>query len=553
MFESPPLRGTLGNPSSQFNGHEASAFERAVGSHFLAAALVVVTSTAFLVPAGLAWRSSRYWHAWLFTSMSMICAVYHFCDTGMPLLLGSHETCGVGVLHMLTLLDHGWIYFCMLSVTFMCVGPEDPYLQWADPGAGDSSHATESTRWPPIEVILGSRLVPSAALLLFLVCYPSWRDFHCHCILLCTLMLMVGSLSFWGQARRRNWGTEVLLRKNFWVRLYHLCCCPLLCFSTLLVFQEVTHSAYIHALFHVLIASFAVTVMQSVSNPGRNPAHQVMEQSARNPFVAHQLLYSVAACSVPTFLLSLGGDWYASDTWRWPTLAMAYTSRPGSYILMLGSLPTFVAMLTTFWLISCTLTHPYADGAGDTWKTWWSVRLAESKIDQAWPDASGLKDPLQWAHFSKQFGCNVGYCSVALGVFVAVLGESSETPGLNLLHTVASILFFFAISVSVFFTTRSAPWGLPGSPLRYIMAWALILLIVGLCVLFILVNVRGLDSLHPAYAVTQYLIFFLYAMWPASWMEEVQQSWVQRTAERFEWPVTPWRFSAALGEDPVKK
>lgn len=549
------LRASRGNPHYHLGVSripEASAVEHMLGSHVLVSTMVIVTSASFLVPACLAWSSSRYFHAWLFTSMGMICAVYHFCDTHMPLLLGSQESCGDGVLRLLTKLDHGWLYFCMYQVLLMVLGPEDPFLQVRD-ALRNSENPSDKVRmqWPSLEVVIGSRLAPAFGMSVFLSSYPSWQDFHWHCIILCNFMCLASCLGFWGHPYRRSWVQEVLLRRNFWHRLVSLCSLPLCGTMIFFLFVEAVHSSMTLALFHVLIASFAVTVMQDVGYPGWKASHNVTEQSSRNPFVAHQLLKAVAIFAVPTLFLTLMVDWVWSGHWRWPTLSMAAAQRPGCYVLTIGGMPALVACGTTFWLISSTISHPYRI-VNETWKQWWTAQLSSSKVEQLWPQQSTqrwpfiqqfFRDPTLWSHAAKQAGCNMGYGSVLLGVLVALIREG--TPAWDFLHTTMTVFFFLSMWIAVLLTTTSTPWAVPGSRMRHILMFVLTLLIVGLSALFILVNWRHIISLHSIYASTEYLILVLFAVWPITWTAEVRDSWFQRNAEQFEWPVTPWRFTTA--------
>jgi len=526
--------------------------EHVLGSHLVLLTMVLVTSASFLVPACMAWRSSRYWHAWLFTSMSMICAVYQFCDTDMPLLLGSEESCGAGALQLLTLLDNGWVYFCMYQILLMVLGPEDPFLQVRDSQRyNENSCEKLRPQWPSMEVIIGSRLVPAFGMFVFLSSHPSWKSFHWHCIILCNFMCLLSCLGFWGHPHRRGWMQEVLLRKNYWQRLVSLCTLPFCGALLFFLFVEAVRSMVTLALYHVLIASFAVTVMQDVGNPGWKASHNVTEQSTRsNPFVAHQLLKAVAIFAIPTLFSTLSVDWLWMDHWRWPTLSMAAAARPGCYVLTIGGMPSLIACATTFWLISSTISHPYRI-ENETWKQWWTAQLSSSKHEQLWPEQTGttrwpfirqfFRDSAQWSHVSKQVGCNIGYGSVLLGVLVAVIREG--TPAWNFLHTSMTVMFFISMWVAVVLTTISTPWTVPNSRSRHILALILTLLILGLSALFVLVNWRNVTSLHGLYASTEYLILVLFAIWPMTWTAEVRDSWFQRSTDSFEWPKTSWRFA----------
>merc|ERR1719463_565823 len=135
----------------------------------------------------------------------------------------------------------------------------------------------------------------------------------------------------------------------------------------------------------------------------------------------------------------------------------------------------------------------------------------------------------------------MGYGSVLLGVLVALIHEG--TPALDFLHTSITVMFFTSLWTAVVLTTTSTPWTVPGSRCRHILALTLTLLILGLAALFVLVNWRHMTSLHGVYASTEYLILVLFAIWPMTWTAEVRDSWFQRNSERFEWPITPWRFA----------
>lgn len=537
---------------------EVTVLRHLIDPHLLPATLVVVTSAAFLIPAGVSWRASRYWHAWLFTSMSMICAVYHFCDTDMPLLLGANETCGDSVLHMLTLLDHGWAYFSVFQVGLIVLGPEDPYLQWMDMDPSENPSYVTLARWPSTDVLMYARILPAIAMCIFLACYNSWADFHWHCMLLCVLMSVICCIMFWSSMSRRHRAVEVLLRQQYWTRLYRLCCVPLTASALFFIAMEGLHSLVLHALWHIVVASFAVSVLHDVAVHGARPANRVFDTSARNPFVAHYLLLGVVVCALPTILLSFAVDWLMSPTgWRWPTLSMVGMRRPGCHILTIGCIPTLLAHACTYWLVSSTLMYPYRQ-KGDTpsWAQWWASQLAETKIDKSWPSLGSekwpffwgwLRDPASWAYFNKQSGCTVGYMSALLGVVVLAVQELQIFSHLHML--VNALCFCATVSAVLLTTISSTSFKVPGVRLRWVLAAALVVLSMALLVLLVLDtwSTPGAESVtHTAYSCTEYIVLILLSAWPLTWKVEVEDAWIQRTAERFEWPSTSFRFNEGL-------
>merc|ERR1719487_2012127 len=48
---------------------------------------------------------------------------------------------------------------------------------------------------------------------------------------------------------------------------------------------------------------------------------------------------------------------------------------------------------------------------------------------------------------------------------------------------------------------------------------------------------------HAIYAISEYIVVLLLAVWPLTWAAEVQDTWQRNTSGNFAWPVTPWRFA----------
>lgn len=459
---------------------DASAFEKhaTADSDQRVVLLLVLTSLAFLLPARASFYLGRLWHTCVFTLMAVICAAYH--------LFGSDTT------QWLTLVHHGWAYFCFLQMAFLVLGPEDPQMQWIDhPVAVKSLLAT----WPPLHVIVLARVLPVAAILVFLCRFSSWVDFHWQIMFLSDVLLVFGCGAFWMHRDRRSSMPKVLLRSRFWRRFWNHFGLPGLLAACMWGFMESTDSRAMHAILHLLIACLAMSIVRAVHNSGADLRREaeIMSVSPQNPVIAHILLGSAAIFGLPTLMASLALDWWSIGYWRWPMVCSATYQLPGGYFVVIGALPTLMAQAVAFGLISSTVGSPQAN---------------QHEIA-----------------VSKQFGCMVGYVSIVFGVLTLAM----PGPAFPTLHTLCLIAYLCLMMVATLLTTLSTTSPLaPGMRSRCVLAFTIFVSVMGFLMLLILVQqyIPNTYSIpHPLLATSEYIALALPMLWPLTWGPEVQARW----------------------------
>lgn len=448
--------------------------------------LLFFSSLAFLVPARTSFYLGRLWHAWVFTLMAVICCAYHVSNSS---LLGSD------LRQLLTLAHHGWAYFCFLQMAFLVLGPEDPHMQWIDHPVVLDTPRSSLAMAPPVHAIVLARVLPAGAIFLFLCCFSSWDDFHWQIVILSDVLLLFGCSAFWMHRDRRSSMPKVLLRIRFWRRLWNHCALPALLASFIWVVMESTDSRVMDALWHVLIASLAVSIIRVVHDDGGSLHREaeIMNVSPQNPVVARILLGSVAIFGLPTLIFSLVLDWWSVGYWRWPMVSKATRQRPGGYFVVIGALPTLVAQATAFWLISSTVGNPQAD-----------------------PEEIVL---------SKQLGCSIGYVSIFFGLLTLAVPD----PSFPTLHTLCMIIFLCLMMVATLLTTLSARYPMaPGMRSRCVLTLTFFVSVMAFLMLLILVQqyIPNAYSIpHPLLASSEYTTLALPMLWPLTWGPEVQARW----------------------------
>lgn len=481
----------LENPNNELGTAEESA-------HLAVSLLLVATSFAFLVPANAALSLGRLWHAGVFALMAAVCTIYHVCDTELLQTLDGGTGCPSAVRHTLTLADHGWAYYCALQMAFLVLGPEDPVMQWIDHPVVRDTPACALAMSPPRDVMAVTRVLPAVAMAAFLCLYTSWADFHWQCVLLQDVLLLFGFLAFWLHQDRRTSMPKVLIRLRFWRRIWNHCIMPMLLASFAFIAMESADSRAMHAVWHLIAAALAVSIIKTVNSRSMDvpkaEAEELMEMSARNPIVVHVLLGSVALFGLPTLFACLTLDCWATGQWRWALVSMPTMQRPGGYVAAIGGLPTLLAMSGAFWLIRSTtmVSHQY--------------------------------EPEEIVA-SKEWGCLIGYGSVAFGFF-AIAANGSMFPVLHLWCLVASLGLLL---VAMTLTTLSVRYPLaPGNRARCLLTVATVVVVSGFIMLLVLAhqyvpNDYGIS--HPLLAISEYLALALPTLWPLTWSSEVQARW----------------------------
>lgn len=364
-------------------------------------------------------------------------------------------------------------------------------MQWIDHPVVVDTPGSSVAMGVPADVIALSRFFPACVLCLFCMFYPSWADFHWQCMIICDAMLLCCCTIFWMNEDRRASVPKVLLRSRFWRRCWSHCLLPLVLSSFLFVAMESADSKMIHAMWHVILAGLAASIIRTVFRP--DGVQTIFDESHENPVVAHILLGSVAVFGLSTIVASLLLDWRAVGYWRWPLLCMASGQRPGGYLVVIGALPSLSALALAFWLINSTVGDAHTE-----------------------PKEVVL---------SKRLGCTIGYIGVVFGFLACAITESVSQS----LHTLCLTVFMCMMIVAMLLTTLSSRYVLAaGQRVRCTMTFLTFVVMMLFVMLFMLdQQVDGDDYKVPRtlLALAEYAALALLSLWPLTWASEVQERW----------------------------
>mmetsp|Transcript_135967 Transcript_135967/g.221298 ORF Transcript_135967/g.221298 Transcript_135967/m.221298 type:complete len:514 (-) Transcript_135967:199-1740(-) len=484
---------------TQLDNHVAGTSDQTV------VLLMVCTSGAFLLPAYSSFRIGGIWHAWVFGLMALFCGAYHACETSLPSSFSLQDGCSDLLRHTLEMADTGWMYFVFLQMTYLVMGPEDPRMQWIDHPVISERPRSALGMTAPLDAVVVTRIVPIVAIFSYICTFQNVDDLHWHLIILDDVLLLFGCSAFWLHRDRRSSMPKVLLRLRFWRRLWIHCVMPMLVGSSFFVLMQSSDSRAMHSLWHLLVAGLAGGIIRSVScNVSKSPYPEadIMNVSPQNPVVPIILLGSVSMFGLPTIIASLVLDWWAVGYWRWPLVCTGTNQLPGGYLVVIGALPTLLALAFAFWLISSTVGRSQSDPA--------EIAL------------------------SKQIGCSLGYMSVVFGF----LTLATPDPFFPAMHTLFMILFLSLMMVATLLTTLSARYPLaPGARIRCGLTLTIFVTVLGFLMLCILVHVPNAYYIpHPLLASSEYAALILPMIWPLTWVGEVQARWQAHKVWRTVWP-----------------
>lgn len=458
-------------------------------SEVATALLLVLSSFAFLAPGYVSHSLQRQWYASVFLMMSVVCAIYHVCDTKLPEHLGL-SPCPADVTHLLTLADHGAAYFCILQIGFLVLGLEDPTLQWL----GHVKISTVHIPIPPPDVVILSRCLPVVTMTLFLAFQEEWKDFHWQCVILLDSLLLLGFCTFWLHSPRRSSALKVICRLQYWLRLWKFGVLPGLVAAAVFVGLNLLGIRAAHALFHLVLSALACIIIRSLASEPLERRHveDALDARCLNPFVVRHLLAGPAVCGLPALAASLAMDMKATGEWRWPRVTMSTGERPGGYLVVIGALPTLLALGASFRFIG---------GAGPSTSTYENIPL----------DA--------------QLGCLLGYLAVSLGYLtIFAHGFAYESPGQLLV--MCFVCFASAMGILTAASLRLA------SPV--FTRTKHLLSVFSCAVISIFVLMLAVDEQLIANSIVlqrSWISFFEYAsivccvLWPLCWSADVQLRW----------------------------
>jgi len=485
----------------------------APGLEVLLSFLLAISGLAFLAPARVAYGLGRLWHASVFALMAGILPLYHASDDKLAAAFGLASLPG-SLQRLLRLADHGCVYFCILQLGYLALGPEDPIFQWM----GEPKITRETTEVlsssPPYDILMFIRVVPTVVMILFLGSWPPWEDFHWQAVVLLEVLWLLGLAFFWLHPKRRDQACKVVVRMGYWLRLWKHAVLPLSVLVLLLVGFTANGSKALHASWHVALAYLSTSVVRAVISEGKADAlreSQRLEECqgaspAWNPVVASKLLIGAGLVGVPTLVVCGLMNFRSNHGWTWPLLSMPNSTRPGGYLMVIGALPTLTALGGAFWLIG------------------------SSGSSGAWPAIEG--DHCEDIPLSKKMGVMLGYLSVAFGF--ACVAAGGFFPRLHC----CCLLCFFVFMVMAMGTTALSTLRSSLSQDRthlFVASTASCTVILTFVVLFMLSSqyIPNSYSIPKALlAVFEYLSIVLTLLWPLSWSSEVHLGWQAHEAWR---------------------
>lgn len=448
---------------------------------------------ALLLPGLLAYRLGRWWLAAIFTSSALLSFIYHVVESNLwPSLWVS-----LGLRQTLRLLDGGSLYFCLLQLGFMVLGPEETPC---DIGKLDASRID----------MLVARVLPAIVMVLFLSTRSSWPDFHWQSMILLDVLWLLGFTVFWFQPARRAMANEVLLRSHYWLRLWKQALLPTALLSVFLgALQATLVSQATPTACRTVFALLAARVISAANCQGEKLRESQRLQELQglspswNPIIVRQLLGAPGLLGLLTLFASLVADLLTSSQ-AWPLLSRPVDARPGGYLVVLGALPSLLSMAAAVWLVS---------------------HAVNSSIFES-----------EEICFTKELGCLSGYLSIVLGLLTLLL-HVFDLPKLQ----VMSLVFCFgtmviAVLASAFgnrvflggFSSRCL--GVSTLCSAFILSSFIVMLLLDQQLI-----PNHYELPRQGLAIMEYLSVAAYLLWPLAWMREVHSSWQLHKA----WPSKP--------------
>eukprot|EP00929_Paragymnodinium_shiwhaense_P114143 TRINITY_DN82477_c0_g1_i1.p1 TRINITY_DN82477_c0_g1~~TRINITY_DN82477_c0_g1_i1.p1 ORF type:complete len:582 (-),score=102.53 TRINITY_DN82477_c0_g1_i1:27-1772(-) len=516
------------------------------------AALVFVTSLAFLVPSLSAWRTTWTWHACLFAVLSLLSAAQHVCQMGAFPSSAMRDSdlggvaiesfnCPAAVASSVAQLYQTWCCFCFLQMAWLVLGPEDPQLHWL------SLQGPREPRSAPVDVILVARVLPLVMLTVLHSNLSSGLGVQWQSMLVTEVLLILGCFGFWWQ--RRQHAANILLRLKFWQRLLHHGGLPALMRLWIFCIVAFRDCQVLHCMCQLVIASFSVGLLRAVlpdptgslgspqscarerqaALPPSWPT-SVVDSSASNPSVAHVLLCAPALAAVPGTIALASFDWCQTGGMHIETMGLAASCEPSGYFLGIVAVHLFAAGLAAFHLI---------DTAGAASIPW--TQLARP-LGQGDPRLAQRERIL-----GKRFGCMLGCASSGLGLAASLCAHDSGVQ-----HFLAMLLGMsgaICLVAAMIITVLSSDPAAVGYQFRRTftlfvcmpsLTVHLLLLLLGQCL------PKSAQLPRALYVLSEQVAVVLFTSWPLTWAAELREESVRKRSSAFAWPVTTWRFGAVI-------
>lgn len=518
---------------------DISEMERSVDVHS-ETSLTLFSSLAFLVPAVTAWRMKRFWHCSLFASLTIVCASYHYCNDNTQ-QLGAQQRCSPALSSLLTHIFFVWVYFCSLQMAFLVMGPEDPQLQWLQTQSVPGSPSCATPTHAPFDTIITARVVPLVVLSVFYMFQGSWdtEETHWQSLLLNEILLLGCCTVFWLHHTRQCRAADVLIRFKFWHRLLHQGFIPAMMLFWIFCIMGFTDFQTLHSMWHSVVAVFAMSLLRTVLlGETSSSAAKVFDVSPHNPNVAHVLLGSVALILLPSSVIGASFDWCSHGQKPWPTISSATLCQPGGYFVAIVSVPAFAGVSTVFWLIDSTATLK------GSWQQTFTSKSWEFQERGEWGECHSSSSCTQQQALGRRFGCLLGSVGALFGLVAALLMKGSAV--INVINLFCSIMSLGLITIAMVLTVLTSS---PASQVARFRRGLTLLVTAPVLVVHIVLMLANqcLPSHYQVpqtiYAVTEYLVVLLLAIWPLTWVSEVQDTWQRNASGSFAWPTTTWRFA----------
>jgi hypothetical protein len=530
--------------SGDFLGIVQGDMERSVDNMDLNSqgAVVLFTSFAFLLPAFAAWHMQRQWHSVLFGILTLVCLPYHYCTAGGAQQLGTeHAKCSPMVTHLLTHVFFLWIYFSLLQMAFLILGPEDPRMQRVGSQSTPGNPTCSMSSQTPFDVVVTARIVPLVTLCMFHMAHPSWNaeEIQWSNVLLTELLALLCCSVFWLHRSRRFRAADVLLRYNFWHRVLHTGFIPAMMLFWIFCIIGFANVDALHTMWHICVAFLATHLLRLVLST-ESSSVKVNDVSPSNPNIAHVLLSSIALIAVPTSIIGASFSWCPDHQSSWVTISSATDCSQGSYFVAIVAVPTFASVAAVFGLIDSTASHKAP------WQLSKSSQLKEVGDWPGWHES--VYNPHQLA-MGIRLGCMLGQTGAFFGLLATLIMRGGAIHDvIHLFCAVTSLgLIMIAMTLTVLSTDSASSKGTRSRYKSFRHFFTLCVCLPVIVVHVMLVMARQYvpsfyQNSRAAYAMIEYTLCILLAVWPLTWAAEVQDTWHRNGNGNFVWPNTQNRF-----------
>jgi len=440
----------------------------------------------YIAPAIVSIRSHRWWTAFVFLVLAILGTSHGACDKQVA-GFGLHARCSARLQHVSVEVLSSWSCLCFLSVAFILLGPEDPWLNGCHTGV-------QRIVGVPRDVFILTRVLPALVLYTTLVWNDGkegsqseiWRT----AALTTEMLLCIGCVAYWLTSE----ATEVLFRARFWYRAFRFLALPSVLLAVLALVVKSSDFPELFALIHLVASAAAASTLRAIFNGGKEEACC----STDDIFVPQALLCLPATIMLPAVLLSLLGDWWQMG-WRWPSLSQAAASDLGSLVMMLSGPPLAIAVAGALWVTE------HSPPSGPPVVNWCTGLGVSNRIDR------------------RRLACCFGYASIAFGMLSAFCFEGTHLG--NTLHTTFAILFFSMTYAGTVILAAESDVGSFFGRLRACMASMMAVGMPAHAILFAFFNqfVKNDFSIHPAvYAISEYVQLALIFIMPVTVWEEAK-------------------------------